>query len=273
MDDLAPMEPGRGGARTWCGVVGLVFLALGCLAEAGLRPGGREVSTPSFSLAAAALLAAFTPRVPYGLRAVAMLMIGSTATALGLARYGPAHGIDAGGAGWGAMRAIAAAALPAALVFRSRYRAYAGARWLLVVAFAAALPFLGYLVVRLAVLDLGMEQIGGIAVLLAMAASLLGFMGSETTGAGAYLAGAVVLALTVDLALRGFASLGALSVPGGFAVVFSAIAFAASSALTTIGLFQVLAWRLATDARRINLHEPPKAPPRAREHSSADWPS
>jgi hypothetical protein len=94
-------------------------------------------------------------------------------------------------------------------------------------------------------------------------------MGSETTGAGAYLAGGVVLALTVDLTLTGLAGVTPLSIRDVIAVLASAVAFAATSAVTCIGLFQILAWRLAADARRIDLHQPPKESPR--HGSSSDW--
>ncbi len=270
MEDLAPVEPARGAARLWCAAIGLTFVLLGGLSVAGLRPGGYGAGASSFALGAVAMVAALT-RVSYRQRAVAMVAAGVLSTVLGLFGSGPALGIDVGGgASWGAARALAAAALPAALAFRARYRAYAGARWLLGAAFAATLPFLAHAIFRVASRELGLEHVGDISVIIAVAASLLGFMGSETTGAGAYLAGAVVLALTADLALAGFAAQGGLTLRGAIAVATTALAFAATSSITFIGLFQILAWRLAADARRINLHPPPpKEPPRPA--SSGDW--
>jgi len=269
MEDLAPMEPGRSAARLWCAAVGLTYLALGGLSIAGVRPGGYGAGASAVALGAVAMVAGLT-RVTYRQRAVAMVALGALATVLGLGGSGPALGIDAGGgAGWGAARALAASSLPAALAFRARYRAYAGARWLLVAAFAATLPFLGHTVARLALGEAALDQVGSVAVILAVAASLLGFMGSETTSAGAYLAGAVVLTLAVELTLTGLAAQDPVSIGGAVAVLSSAVAFAATSALTCVGLFQILAWRLAADARRINLHPPPKEPPR--QASSGDW--
>lgn len=269
MEDLAPMAPARSAARIWCAAVGLIFVLLGVLSAAGLRPGGYAASASAFSLGAVGLIAALT-RVTYRQRAVAMVMLGALSALFGLVRSGPALGIDVGGAGWAAARAVAGAALPAALVFRGRYRAYAGARWLLGIAFAVSLPFLVHTVVRIVVLGLGLEQIGAIAVVVAMAASLLGFMGSETTGAGALLATAVIGTLTIELALRAAFALEGVSLQGIVGVLCAAVAFATTSAVTSIGLFQVLAWRLAADARRIDIHTPPKER-RRRAPSSADW--
>ena len=92
-----------------------------------------------------------------------------------------------------------AIALPAALVFRSRYRAYSGARWLLVAAFLVTLPSFGHAVAQLLLHDPNLGDLGALLVILAVLSSLTGFMGAETTGAGSFLAVAVVLAFTADL--------------------------------------------------------------------------
>jgi hypothetical protein len=84
-------------------------------------------------------------------------------------------------------------------------------------------------------------------------------MGAETTGAGAFVAVAVVLAFAGDVLIAGLAQLNALSRPADIVgVVTAPLAFAAVSAITSLGLFQILAWRLAADARRIDIHSPPK---------------
>lgn len=270
MEDLAPMNPARGEARLWCAGVGVGFLLLGGLSVAGLRPGGAAAGSPAFVLGAVALVAALT-RVTYRQRAVAMVVLGALATTIGLAGSGPALGIAVGGVGWGAARAIAGTALPAALVFRSRYRAYAGARWLLVAAFAAALPSLGHAVARIALLDPHLGQLGALAVILATLASLSGFMGSETTGAGSSLAVAVVLAFAGDVLIGGLPPLDDFVLRDVVGALAASLAFAAASAMTSLGLFQILAWRLAADAaRRINLHSRPKDR-RDRPQSGGEW--
>ncbi|EYF05286.1 antenna complex, alpha/beta subunit [Chondromyces apiculatus DSM 436] len=269
MEDLAPMEPARDAARLWCAAIGLVFIALGALLIAGLRQGGGASGFIGVMLGGLTLVLALT-RITYRQRAAAMLGIGVMATVLGLVGSGPAMGIEAGGKGWGVARAVAAAALPAALAFRGRYRAYAGARWLLGAAFATALPFTLFVILRLTTQDIGLGEASAMIVVLAMTAGLLGFMGAETTSAGAYLALAVNLALAGDLAFDGLAALDPVDAITVAPVLAAAVAFAATSALTSIGLFQILAWRLAPAARRINLHPPPK--PAGKSHpSGSDW--
>lgn len=272
MEDLAPMEPARGAARLWCAAIGLVFLLLGGLSIASLRPGGSASGATAFALGALALGLALA-RITYRRRAAAMVGVGALATLLGLAGLGPTVGIDVGGPGWGAARALAGAALPAALAFRGRYRAYAGARWLLGGAFGAALPFLVFVAIRLTTQELGLGGVGAILVVLAMTAGLLGFMGAETTSAGAWLALAVNLALATDLALDGLSALHPLTLEAAAPVIIAALSFATSSALTAIGLFQILAWRLAPVARRIDLHPPPKEPKDgdSKRSQSSDW--
>ncbi|AKT39836.1 hypothetical protein [Chondromyces crocatus] len=270
MEDLAPIEPARDAARLWCAAVGLTLVVLGGLQVTALRPGGVASGFMGVVLGAITLVLALT-RITYRQRAAAMLGIGLTSTLLGLVGSGPAVGIDAGGFAWGVARAIAAAALPAALAFRARYRAYAGARWLLGAAFAAALPFTVSVILRLTTHQIGLGEAGAILVILAMTAGLLGFMGEETTSAGAYLALAVNLSLAGDLVFDGLSGVEGLQAAEVGAVIGSGVAFAATSALTSIGLFQILAWRLAPAARRINLHRPPREAKKPTQPSSNDW--
>ncbi|MGK3962225.1 hypothetical protein WMF38_55115 [Sorangium sp. So ce118] len=265
MEDLAPMRPAQDAARIWCAAVGGGFLLLGGLSLAGLRPDGVVAGPPAFVLGIVALFTALTS-VSYRQRAVAMVVLGAIATVIGLQSSGTAFG-------WGAARAVAAIALPAALVFRSRYRAYSGARWLLVAAFLVALPSFGQAVAQLALLDPHLAQLGAAMVILAVLSSLTGFMGAETTGAGTFLAVAVVLSFMVDLIIGRLAQLSAFSPRDVVSVLSAGLAFAATSALTSLGLFQILAWRLAADARRIDLHSPPtdKDGPDRRPPSGGEW--
>lgn len=260
MEDLAPVEPARAGARLWSAGLGLAFAAFGALALLGPSDGGLDVALPSFVLAAIAIVAALT-RVTYRQRAVAMVVLGLLCAVLGLRGIGPATGIAVGGFAWGLCRLIAAIALPAALIFRSRYRAYTRARWILAAAFAASVPFLGYVAALLVSFEhFGLAQAGAVVAIVMILASLAGFMGSETTGAGSYTSIGVVLGLAAQLALESLAQPDALASAGNIAAVaVSMMAFVAVSALTSLGLFQILAWRFAADARRINLHpRPPK---------------
>ena len=112
---------------------------------------------------------------------------------------------------------------------------------------------------------------GAVAALFVLVGSLTGFMGSETTGAGAYLAPATVIVLALDLALTG---LGFRTDPASLlGIATCAIAFGGASALASLGLFQILAWRFAADARRIDLHSRPREsrPPGSDRGPASDW--
>jgi hypothetical protein len=267
MEDLAPLEPARSAARWWCAALGVGFLLLGALAAAGLRPGGATTAAPSFFLAAVAFVAAVA-RVAYWRRALAMVVLGLLAAALGLRGAGPAMGLGLGGVVWGLLRMAAATTLGAALLFRSRYRAYRGARRVLVGAFATSLPYVGYLFWHLALSDAGLARVGAGLALAAVLAALTGFMGAETTGAGAFIALAVVGMLSAELSLQALAQPGALaSWVQVLEVVSASVAFAVTAGIASLGCFQLLAWRFAADARRIDIHADPtpSAKPRPRD--------
>lgn len=274
MEDLAPIEPSRHVARFWCAAVGAGFAALGALPLLGLRAGGTLAALPSFLLGAITVGAALT-RVSYRRRAVAMLALGLLVSLLGLGGTGPAAGIAQGAVGLGFARLLAATALPAALLFRARYRAYAGARWLLAAAFVVALPFIVLLALRLSALSPDLATAGAFVASVVVAASFVGFMGAETTGAGTYVGLSVLLGLGTELALTDLSRTGMLDTwQTATSVILSAVASVAATGLSALGLFQILAWRLSTDARRIDLHRAmPEPPPPRRSNPSSEWTS
>lgn len=263
MEDLAPVEPARRSAKRWCAGLGIGLIFFGVLPLVHLRSGGAGAAIPSLVVGFIALVAALSP-VTYRQRAVAMVVLGLLSGIVGL------DGTAVGGTRLSLMRLAPAIALSAALVFRSRYRAYSGARIFLGIALALSCPF-----VILTALNLsdgfGAAQAGSIVALIAIAASLTGFMGAETTGAPPYLAHGIVIAFAIELALR------ALFAPDGERtsatipeVVSVALAFAGASRLAALGLFQILAWRFAADARRINLHSARPVDEDKRD-SDVDW--
>jgi hypothetical protein len=271
-DDLAPLEPARRAARVAAVAAAVALAALGALHLLGLRPGGLTASISAFGLAATALLAAALP-LPYAGRAGVLFAVGIFATTAGVLDSGPAAGIAPDGALWGLLRMIAASLLPAALLFRAYYRAYPGARWILAAGFAAALPFLAYACVALASGDFGLRHVSTVIAALCVVASLSGFMGAETTGAASYTALAVLLSLTFDIPARSLegTSVEAVGLREVVAIGAPALAFATAAALWAVGLFQLMAWRFARDARRIDvrgsvLPEIPRPEP-----STPDW--
>jgi hypothetical protein len=200
MEDLAPLEPSRDVARSWCAAVGLGFAALGALPLLELRPGGASTAGLSFFLGGVTLVAALT-RVTYRQRAVAMLVIGLLVVLTGLGGTGPAAFIAQDAPGLGLARAFAATALPGALLFRARYRAYLGARWLLGAAFVLTIPFIVLLALHHASREPDLSTAGAIVALVVTLVGLVGFMGKETTGAGTYVGLSVLVGLGVELFL------------------------------------------------------------------------
>ncbi|MBK9259642.1 MAG: hypothetical protein IPM54_07350 [Polyangiaceae bacterium] len=270
MDDLAPLEPSRDVARFWCAIVGVGFAGLGALPLLELRPGGTLTAGLSFFLGGVTLVAALT-RVTYRQRAFAMLVIGLLVVITGLGGTGPAAFIARDAPGLGLARAIAATALPGALLFRARYRAYSGARWLLGGAFLIALPFIALLAMRLAFREPDLSTAGSIVALVVTLVGLVGFMGKETTGAGTYVGLGVLIGLGTELLLSDLSHPGTLDAwQSILTTVLGSVAFVAATGLSALGLFQLLASRLSGDARRIDLHAAEPEPSRARKNKS-EW--
>ena len=269
MEDLAPVEPAGASARIWCALLGAGFFIVGALPLLGLRPGGVSAAVPSLVIGAIALVAALA-RVTYRQRAVAMVVLGLLSGVVDLGGTRAALATGVGGVGWSLSRLVPAIAIAAALIFRSRYRAYAGARVFLGAALLTAVPFAIHTALSFSS-GFGPAQIGGVVVLVTIAASLTGFMGSETTGAGPYVAWSIVVAFATELALRALWSPGALRTPANLVHVgIAATAFAGAAVLAALGLFQIAAWRFAADARRIDLH-PPASRPDRRDDADDDW--
>ena len=272
MEDLAPVEPARRDARTWCAACGIAFLVFGTLPILGLLPGGLGAAVPWLVTGAISLVAG-AARVNYRQRAVAMLVLGMLTGVVALqASDGAALHAD-GGPAWGLSRLFAAVSLAAALQFRARYRAYAGARVFLGTALTISVPFVVHIALHLTREGgFGPAHLGAIIVLLAVTASLTGFMGAETTGAGAYMGPIIVSAFALDLALSGLATVGPSA---GLAVLLSlavgSAGFGAAAGFTGLGLFQILAWRFSADARRIDLHSPKPERRPANQDPPSDW--
>jgi len=203
----------------------------------------------------ASLLLALVP-LPYVMRALGMIMVG---TCIVVARHVPSSlwvwWVD--GAPRGAFeeqaRLLAMCTLPAALLFRSHYRAYAGARIILACALALALPFV-LVSLRLAVGGGDrFAQFTGVAGVLSFLGAFAGFMGAGTTAMGSTLA---VLTLLIGvgqtLGQPGSWPSGWVETSRWIQVEF----LLASASLIAMGLFQLLAQCFSADARRANVFLP-----------------
>ena len=251
-EEVAPLEPGRREARAWLLGIAVVYGLLGFAFKAGIGvPDARiDASTISYSAAGAVAAVAILP-FPYALRAGVALVLGVAVMTLGLRGAGPLAGLAVdGGLFRDLTRLVAVSALPAALIFRARYRAYGPARGILALALGLALPFV--VVAALPILDPSGPVVSraGAAVSVAVVfCSLFGFMGAGTTGAGSVWAGLVLLVLPSELALRELTPLagpdtGVLTYPA------TSVALVAAATLAALGIYQLLAAALAGDARR-----------------------
>ena len=143
-EDLAPIEPGRNASRLWDGGAALLYLGVGiCIRlDLGVSQLAPQASAICLAAAAASGATALVP-FPYLWRAVVGAMVGAAVVTLGLFGAGPLALLTApDSSAWvEALRVLTCTALPAALLFRSYYRAYRRGRALLGVAFLLALPF------------------------------------------------------------------------------------------------------------------------------------
>ena len=168
MEDLAPVEPWSREARWWAAGWGLLFVLLGIAPYLDATVAGGSI--PSFVLGALALGTAGAP-LKYATRAVLLIIIGAACGGLGMAGLGPAAVLERTLGAWAVLHLVTATGLPAALLFRARYRAYFGARYILVAALGATFPFVGYCLLMLGQDDLAVQVASGVA-LAAIALSL-----------------------------------------------------------------------------------------------------
>ena len=256
------MEPAKRALRFWIVGLGLAVLAVGGGIHLGALPGGFTSARITYVLGGALLSAAVLP-FPYGVRGVLVALVGLTSLGLGLLGLGPIAPLvpTREYIPWEAARAVGASCLAAALLFRSSYRAYRGARIALAAALVLALPAL----VRAGMVVASGEvtaKVGAAMVLLSVLTSLLGFMGSGTTAASTAWAVLVLVAFSGDVVLRGLW----MREGGWVGHVQAGGLFLVAATLVALGMFQLLSWLMATDARRVDVL-------RKQRHSSAEIPA
>jgi hypothetical protein len=254
-EEIAPIEPARRMSRLWLGAIALGLALLGVAVRLGigspaLDPGA---GTIAFSAGGAAVAVAVLP-FPYALRAAVSFLLGGVLMLLGMRGAGPLAGLAVdGGFALDAARLVTVTVLPAALLFRARYRAYGRARALLATALALSLPF----VVMEVMLSLNgsaplVARIFAAANVAVVLCALFGFLGEGTTGAGSFWAALVLAFLPAELAVRELTPLadadtGLLTYPA------TAVGMLLAALLASLGLFQLLAAVFAGDARRVSM--------------------
>jgi hypothetical protein len=259
-DEVAPLEPWAKTARWACAVSATLLLAIAfgpqntplasafpfASSPAGLARPPNDVAF-AIGLGAAALLP-----LPYALRALAISALGVGLLLQGMAAPGgELHGVFSApleGPSGVAARSVAATCLAATLFFRAHYRAYRGARALLALASLLALPFVVH-AVTLTEVGPPLVRLSSATSLLAVASSLVGFMGAGTTALASAWALALLAVLPLDLALRPFAT----GHPVGAPWMVGVSVWALACGLAALGLFQTLASLLARHARQVDV--------------------
>lgn len=255
-EDLAPLKPWDRSLRCWTFGLGLVLVLAGVAFRYGWVPGHGGSDRVALSIGAGVVLSSLLP-FPYALRGALALAAGSSLLVLGLLRHGPLQGLVMAGqsSSWEIARSCAATILPAALLFRSRYRAYRGAR----IALAVGLALAGPACVHAAMVVMQgpvPAQLAAAASILAVLLSLIGFMGAGTTAASTAWAVAVIAAFGGEVMARALWLGDRLSMR--LEHVLAGGMFVLAATLAVIGCFQLLASAFARDARRVDVLRTPR---------------
>jgi hypothetical protein len=249
-EEVAPLEPSQKPLRLWLAGLATCMALSGLAVRLKLTTGSPEHEQIAYAVAAIVFVALI---VPYRVRGILVLIAGIATIGLGLFGRGPLSGVvvpNTTSATVEVSRVLAATVLPAALLFRARYRAYGGARIALIFGLVLAVPATVHAALVVASGPLVARMTSGMTIL-AVLASCIGFMGAGTTGASTAWAVTVLVTFGIDISARG------LWMDGGKTAAFSQIhaglAFVAACSLVTIGLFKLLATTLARDARMVDV--------------------
>jgi hypothetical protein len=242
-------------SRLWNAAAALILVGVGiCLRlDLGVSAGA---GTVCLAVAAAEAATAVVP-LPYLWRAMVGASVCLAAVLAGLLGAGPLGLLSAPGLSgpWTEVfRVVAAVVLPAAILFRSHYRAYRRGRVLLAIAFALALPFLvrqGVLVVQAESL---VAQIGPGAAIAIVLVIVFAFLGTPTTAATVYCTALLGVGIALDVCLRqAYEPPPAAS--GPLSHVLTAAALVACTSPIAVGLFQLLAAIYAPEARLVDVRQ------------------
>jgi hypothetical protein len=262
-EEVAPKAPAQRAIR----IALLAFAAMSLIAAFAASSGLPQVTglaatrlrapwafEGAIATAIVATLAAFAP-LPYALRAFVAAVAGGVPLAMGAYRLGPLARLgDEGFLTSVAMLAMATA-LPTALVFRARYRAFRAARAILGVALALAAPAVGLLVAS--AVD-GGQPVGDRAIavvgILGAAASTLGFMGPETSAGCMQWAAIVVGAYAARPASRALSAAWSGGDQATLALTTATLGSLVALTLVVFAFFQILAVALGHEARKVDVH-------------------
>jgi hypothetical protein len=251
-EEVAPIAPAQRLVRIWLGLFALAFVAAAVASVQGFGPASPGVLAGSIATAIVATIGAITP-APYAARASLAAIAGLVPLAMGARGEGPLAATGFDGILHASAGLVLVTALPGALLFRARYRAFRAARVILAVVLVCAIPALAFLAIEALeptapLLARGCDGVVAIAVLTA----LFGFMGEETSGGCGGWAKILVLAHAGRVILRGFVFESSPYGPWGF--VFGGIGELVASTLVSYAIFQLLAALFAREARKVDIH-------------------
>jgi hypothetical protein len=248
-EELAPLEPGRKASRVYDVAFAGLYLSIGLALRFGVGLSNVEPRAGAlcFAAAAAACVTALVP-FPYVWRAIVGGCIGASLVALGLLGVGPLALLRGGSSLWAEMaRAIAFAAVPAALLFRAHYRAYGHGRVLLALSLLTALPFAINAVFAIMAGPV-LASLGAGLALTAVVCALGALAATPSINVSAWSAQSLVALAALDIGLRD-AYLAPPPQAGPLAFALTGVGFLAALMPVALGLFQVLAWIYAPKAR------------------------
>jgi hypothetical protein len=250
-EEVAPLAPARPTLRGLLLPLAVGFAAWGAASFAGLlAPGTPLTVTSALVTSAAATLAVLTP-APYAARAIFAALIGLLPLVVGARGQGALGSLafeDPLQAGAGV---VLATLLPAALFFRSQYRAFPAARGMLAGAILLAGPALLFLAEGTFAEGATLEVRAMDGLLIAAClTSLGGFLGPETKGGCA--AGGALLLLTY--AGRIFVTTWLKGGRGLTLAAMTGVGAGLSAAVASVGLYQLLAAMFAGRARLVDVH-------------------
>jgi hypothetical protein len=272
-EEVAPKAPGQRAMRGALLALLATALVAGFGAIAGFEGARLEAPLAVEGCAVVGVVAAFAAFAPvsYASRAILAAIAGAIPLVLGAARLGPLARLGDDGLVRGGSAVLLVAALPAALLFRSRYRAMGEARAILGAALILSFPAVVFL--GLGAFDAPTPLAGRVIDVVGIASvalSALGFMGPETSAGCAQWAALVVGAYCARPALRAATAAWSGTGRDTLALTTGALGALVASTLLAFALFQILAAALAGRARRVDVHRavgPGASDPGPRFHS------
>jgi hypothetical protein len=263
-EEVAPRAPARTTIRLWLAGFAAACALSAIAARLGFGPHTARVFEGSLATCAIAVVGAAVP-ARYAVRAVVAVLAGYALLGLGALERGPLAPLGHHGAFPAAATMMLATLLPAALLFRARFRAFREARLVLSGAIVLSLPGVVVLVTAAASSALPVPvRVASGAVAAAAVTGLFGYMGAETSAGCDRWAALVLVVSAVRVAAQAPPLLALLteqpSISGdggdgswGYAV--AAVGTLAATTIAAFGLFQLLAQVLGSRARTVDVHQ------------------